>query len=115
MRKKDYNESRMMNIQELHEHIAKLQPNICQITAYRDNALVYSDIWNNFRKTDCVHVASVTKRVMALLVGIAIDKGQIRSVDDQVLCFFPDYKVKRGERTIYDVTIRHLLTNAGTV
>jgi CubicO group peptidase (beta-lactamase class C family) len=24
--------------------------------------------------------------------------------------FFPDYSVKRGEKTIYDVTIRHLLT-----
>ena len=96
--------------QELHEYIAKQQPNICQIAAYRDNAFVYSDTWNSFRETDCVHIASVTKSIMALLVGIAIDKGQIRSVDDKVLDFFPDYKVKRGERTIYDVTIRHLLT-----
>ena len=47
---------------------------------------------------------------MALLVGIAIDKGQIGSVDDKVLDYFPDYNVKRGEKTIYDVTIRHLLT-----
>ena len=99
-----------MNRQELHEYIAKQQPNICQIAAYRDNAFVYSDTWNNFNETDCVHVASVTKSVMALLVGIAIDKGQIRSVDDKVLDFFPDYRVKRGERTIHDVTIRHLLT-----
>ena len=37
---------------------------------------------------------------MALLVGIAIDKGQIGSVDDKVLEYFPDYKVKRGEKTI---------------
>ena len=110
MRKKDYNESRMMNRQALHEYIANQQPNICQIAAYRDNAFVYSDAWNNFNETDCVHVASVTKSVIALLVGTAIDKGQIRSVDDKVLGFFPDYKVKRGERTIYDVTIRHLLT-----
>lgn len=47
---------------------------------------------------------------MALLVGIAIDKGQIGSVDDKVLDYFPDYNVKRGEKTIYDVMIRHLLT-----
>ena len=99
-----------MNRQELHDTIAKQQPNICQIAAYRDNALVYSDTWNGFNETDCVHVASVTKSAMALLIGIAIDKGQIKSVDDRVLDYFPDYKVKRGERTIYDVTIRHLLT-----
>ena len=28
----------------------------------------------------------------------------------KVMEFFPDYSVKRGEKTIYDVTIRHLLT-----
>ena len=86
-----------MNRQELHDTIAKQQPNICQIAAYRDNAFVYSDTWNCFRETDCTHIASVTKSIMALLVGIAIDKGQIKSVDDRVLDFFPDYKVKRGE------------------
>ena len=53
---------------------------------------------------------SATKSVISLLVGIAIDKGQIGSVDDKVLDYFPDYKVKRGEKTIYDVTIEHLLT-----
>ena len=45
---------------------------------------------------------------MALLAGIALDKGCIESVDQKVMDFFPDYSVKRGEKTIYDVTIRHL-------
>ena len=99
-----------MNRQELHRLVAEQQPNICQIAAWRDNAPVYSDTWNQYREKDCVHIASVTKSVVSLLVGIAADRGQIRSVDDKVLDYFPDYRVKRGERTIYDVTIRHLLT-----
>ena len=53
---------------------------------------------------------SATKSIIALLIGIALDKRQIRSIDDKVLNYFPDYKVKRGEKTIYDVTIRHLFT-----
>lgn len=53
---------------------------------------------------------SATKSIVALLVGIAVDRGQIASIDDKVLSYFPDYQVKRGEKTIYDVTIRHLLT-----
>lgn len=57
-----------------------------------------------------MNVMSVTKSVIALLTGIAIDKGYIESVDQKVLDFFPKYTVKRGEKTIYDVTIRHLLT-----
>lgn len=99
-----------MNKQELHTLIEKQQPNICQITAYKNNKKVYSDCWNNYKEDDCTHIMSATKSIMALLIGIALDKGQIESIDNKVLDFFPDYKVKRGEKTIYDVTIKHLLT-----
>ena len=53
---------------------------------------------------------SATKSVVSLLIGIAIDQGKIYSIEDKVLDYFPDYSVKRGEKTIYDVTIKHLLT-----
>ena len=99
-----------MNKKELHDFIEKQQPNICQILAYKNNKKVYSDCWNGYEKTDCVHIMSATKSIIALLIGIAFDKKQIKSVDDKVLDYFPDYKVKRGEKTIFEVTIKHLLT-----
>lgn len=99
-----------MNKEELHKFIEEKQPNICQIVAYKNNVKVYSDYWNDYNETDTVHIMSVTKSIVSLLIGIAIDKGQIKSIDDKVLDYFPDYKVKRGEKTIYDVTIKHLLT-----
>ena len=99
-----------MDKNELHGLIEREQPNICQVVAYRDGEKVYEDCWNGYKMDDCAHIMSVTKSVFALLVGIAIDKGQIKSVDDKVLDYFPEYKVKRGEKTIYEVTIKHLLT-----
>ena len=99
-----------MNKEELHNFIKEKQPNICQIVAYKNNKKVYSDCWNNYKNNDCVHIMSATKSIIALLVGIAIDNGQIKSVEDKVLDYFPEYKVKRGEKTIYDITIKHLLT-----
>ncbi|MBE6987453.1 MAG: serine hydrolase [Ruminococcaceae bacterium] len=99
-----------MNKAELHDFIVKNQPNICQIAAIREGKMVYSDTWNDYTKEDCTHIMSATKSIVALLVGIAIDKGQIGSVNDKVLDYFPDYKTKRGEKTIFDVTIKHLLT-----
>ncbi len=96
--------------QELHKLIASKEPNICQISAYRNGELVLSDEWNGYKETDCTHIMSATKSVVGLLVGIAVDKKMINSIDDKVLSYFPDYQVKRGEKTIYDVTIRHLLT-----
>ena len=99
-----------MNQEELYDLIKTEQPNICQIVAYKNGYRVYSGCWNDYKPDDAVHIMSATKSIIALLIGIAIDKGHIKSSDDKVLDYFPDYKVKRGEKTVYDVTIKHLLT-----
>ena len=99
-----------MNINEIHELIKEKQPNICQISCFKGGKEVYSDEWNNYKKTDTCHVMSATKSIIALLVGIAIDQGLIQSVNQYVLDFFPDYTIKRGEKTIQQVTIKHLLS-----
>ena len=99
-----------VRLQELHPYIQRHQPNICQISVLQDGNEIYAAEWNGYQRTDCVHIASATKSVMALLIGIAIDRGMIGSVNDKVLSYFPEYPVRRGEKTIFDVTIRHLLT-----
>ena len=102
-----------MNKEELHRFISGStgnESNICQIFAIKDGETVYDDCWHGYKTGDAVNVNSVTKGVMALLAGIALDRGCIRSVDQKVMDFFPVYTVKRGERTIYEVTIKHLLT-----
>ena len=102
-----------MNIEELHDFISESkgnESNICQICAIRNGKTVYEDCWRGFKRDDPVNVNSVTKGVMAILTGIAVDMGSIKDIDEKVITFFPDYQVKRGEKTIYDVTIRHLLT-----
>lgn len=102
-----------MNKEQLHRYISEStgnESNICQIYAIKDGKTAYDDCWRGFKTDDCMNVNSVTKGIMGLLAGIAIDKGFIKSVDARVMDFFPDYTVKRGEKTIYDVTVRHLLT-----
>lgn len=99
-----------MNKKELHDLIKEKQPNICQIVCYKEGQEIYSDEWNHYQKTDACHVMSATKSVVALLVGAALDQGLIKSIDQPVLDFFPDYRIESGEKTIQKVTIRHLLT-----
>ena len=102
-----------MNKEQLHRFISEStgnESNICQIYAIKDGTAVFDDCWRGYKTDDAVNVNSVTKGVMSLLAGISIDKGFIKDVDQKVMDFFPDYRVKRGEKTIYDVTIRHLLT-----
>ncbi len=102
-----------MTKQQLHEYVQSSkgnESNICQIYALKNGETVYDDCWRGFVTDDAANINSVTKGVMALLLGIAKDKGVIGSLDRKVLEFFPGYVVKRGEKTIFDVTLRHLLT-----
>ncbi len=102
-----------MNKEQFHRWISDStgnESNICQIYAMKDGETVFDDCWHDFKTEDAMNVNSVTKGVVALLAGIALDKGCMKSVDQKVMDFFPDYTVKRGEKTIYDVTVRHLLT-----
>ena len=99
-----------MDNKELHSYIAEHQDNICGIAAMKNGEIVYSDYWHGFKPSDTVHVMSVTKSVVSLLIGIAIDQGLISDVRQHVLDFFPEYNIKRGEKTIQQVTLEHLLT-----
>lgn len=100
----------MINLSEFHNYVADNQPNICQVTVIQNSRTIISDTWNGYKADDTVHTMSVTKSIVSLLVGIAIEQGLIGSVDDYVLDYFPDYKIKRGEKTIQKVTLKNLLT-----
>jgi CubicO group peptidase (beta-lactamase class C family) len=52
---------------------------------------------------------SVSKSVTALVVGIAIDRGWIKSIDQPVLSFFPEYSDLRSPEK-NRITLRDLLT-----
>lgn len=99
-----------MDKQTLHNFITEKASNIRAVVALKDGKTVYSDYWESFSKTDTLHVMSVTKSIVSLLVGIAIDKGLIRDLDCTAIEFFPNYTPKRGEKTIQQVTLRHLMT-----
>lgn len=94
----------------LHQTIRDTQSNICQAVIVKEGRLIYADTWNGYSLNDTVHIASATKSVVALLVGIAIDKGYIDSLEQHILDFFPEYTLKRGEKTLPYVKLKHLLS-----
>lgn len=90
--------------------IKKEYANIAGIAIRKDGHLIYETYFDGYTKDDVLHIASVTKSIISILIGMAIDKGYINNVEQKVLEFFPDYTVKRGEKTIQKVTIKDLLT-----
>ncbi len=67
--------------------------------------------FNGFGKDSLHDMRSAFKSVTALLIGIAIDKGFIQSVDQKVYAFFPEYRPYANWTGLKDsMSIEHLLT-----
>lgn len=97
-------------IAELEKAIKDEYSNIAGMVIQRDGNVCYENYFNECTEKTPIHVFSVTKSIISILIGIAIDKGYIKDVKQDVLCFFPEYTLKRGEKTIQSVTIQNMLT-----
>lgn len=84
--------------------------NINGIVVVRNGYMAYENYYNGFGPDDAHHVASVTKSIISALIGIALEAGYIKSVDQKVLDFFPEYVPDSDHEQKQEVTIRHLLT-----
>lgn len=98
------------NIKTLEKTINSDYRNTAGIVVQKNGIKIYENYFNGYTADTGFHVFSVTKSILSALIGIAVDKGYIKSIDQNVLDFFPDYTPKRGEKTAQRVTIRDMLT-----
>lgn len=94
----------------LSELIEEEYSNITGMIIMKNNQVIYENYFNGYNLNNTIHIASVTKSILSILIGIAIDEGHIKSLKQKVLEFFPKYQIKRGEKTIQNITIQNLLT-----
>lgn len=97
-------------IVELEKRIESDYSNIGGMVVLKDGKTVYENYFNECAANSRLHVYSVSKSVISVLIGIAVDKGYIKNVNQKVLDFFPEYTVKRREKTKQNVTIKDLMT-----
>jgi CubicO group peptidase (beta-lactamase class C family) len=71
----------------------------------KDDAILYEGYFNGYERDSVVTSFSIAKSFTSALVGIAIDEGFIRSVNDRMIDYLPEMK----GRGLDDLTIRHLL------
>lgn len=69
------------------------------------NQIIFEQYWDDYSANSLSNSFSMAKSIVSLLTGIAMDEGYIRSVDDPIGMYLPEYK--EGEKS--KVTIRHLL------
>ncbi|MBH5316479.1 serine hydrolase [Paenibacillus sp. GSMTC-2017] len=95
---------------DLDTTIKKQFSNLNSIVVVQKGYIAFEKYYNNSSQNDSHHVASVTKSVISALIGIAIDTGYIKSVDEKVMDFFPEYVSNPVDKRKIAVTIKHLLT-----
>ncbi|HEY9738141.1 MAG TPA: serine hydrolase [Trichocoleus sp.] len=70
--------------------------------------VVLEQYWQGYSPTARSNSMSMSKSLLGLLIGVAIDEGHIRSVQDPVSAYLPEWaNDSRGELTIEDLLYMH--------
>lgn len=72
---------------------------------FRGDSILYENYMDKHSQNTVSNSFSAAKTVVALLVGIAIEEGKIKSLDEPVGNYIPEFKSQGKEK----ITIRHLL------
>lgn len=92
------------------EKALNYQPGIINgMIVVRNGSCVYEKYFRGTGMADVHDVTSVTQNITSGLIGIAIEQGKIRDVNQKVLDFFPEV-AGSGEILRNSLTIKHLLT-----
>lgn len=77
----------------------------------KENRLLFESYWDDYSSSSLSNSFSMAKSIVALGIGCAIDDGAIRSVNQPVSDFIPEFPGYEGEI----LTIKHLLTMSAGV
>src|ERR1041385_561973 len=95
-------------LSEIFTYVKEKRPNIHSVLVIRNKKIVLDAYFYPFNSHLRHDLASCTKSITSLLIGIAIDKGYLKSEDQLVASFFPEIKLTgKGFETL---SIKDLLT-----
>jgi CubicO group peptidase (beta-lactamase class C family) len=92
------------------EFIQNRLPDAFSFLVVKNGYLVFEKYysWGSPEKYAVVH--SVTKSVTSALIGIALDRGYLKSVDQKLVEFFPEYITDESDPRKKEISLKHLLT-----
>ncbi len=95
---------------KMFDYIASRKPDLHSLLIVRNGYLVTEAYFFPYRPETLHAINSCTKSFLSALVGIAIDKGFIRGVDQRLLSFFPDRAIANVDPRKQAITLENLLT-----
>ena len=82
------------------------------LIVFQNDEILLEEYFGGYDEDSIHYQYSVTKSVASMLIGIALDKGLISSVDDRLLSFFPEYESRLANMSAdkEGLTLKHVLT-----
>ena len=90
--------------------ISNQLPFLNSVLVYQKGNLVSESYFNGLDENYVANIKSVNKSVLSMLVGIALEKKYLSSLDDKVIDLLPEYGHKEMDSRLKDITVRHLLS-----
>lgn len=72
----------------------------------RDKKIIHEEYWDGANDTTRSNSFSVAKSIVSLLIGCLVDEGKVKSLDQPITDFLPEFKNTNG----YKLRIKDLLT-----
>jgi len=85
-------------------------PNTHSVLLVKDGKLILEEYFYGNKRDDLHYLASATKSITSILIGISLDEVFLTDVDQNVSRWFNEYQNTKWLSRQYNITIRHLLS-----
>jgi CubicO group peptidase (beta-lactamase class C family) len=92
------------------EFIQNRLPDAYSLLVVKNGYLVFEKYFRYGSPERVATIHSITKSVMSALIGIAREKGYVKSVDQRLIEFFPEYFTAQMDPRKKEISLKHLLT-----
>ena len=79
--------------------------NTASFLVLHKDTLIYEEYWGEHSQNKLGNSFSMAKSVVSILIGVAIEEGKIKSIDEPVANYLPEFDDEKK-----NITIRHVLT-----
>ncbi len=94
----------------MHKIIDGEYNNVHSVLIIKDGKLVFEQYFYQYTADSVQEMRSATKSIVSALTGIAINKGFIKSKDEPVLSYFPEYTLENMSADKKRITIADMLS-----
>jgi CubicO group peptidase (beta-lactamase class C family) len=85
-------------------------PNVHSILIVKDGKLILEEYFYEYSANTLHQLRSASKTFVSAMTGLAVQNHYIKSLDDHVVSYFPEYQIRNANAQKSTITIKNMLT-----